>query len=85
MDVQFKRDESLSIVRTHAFLTSPGTVHTLTDSCSPGYSYSLGWMDSLRGSYSPYIVNSFGWINFLRQKYIFQIIFINYNFVCKDF
>ena len=34
-DVQFKRDESLSIVRTHAILTTPGTVYTSLGSCSP--------------------------------------------------
>ena len=39
MDVQFKRDKSLSIERAHAFLTTPGTVFTWTGSCSPGYSY----------------------------------------------
>ena len=40
-DVQFKRDESLSIVRTHAILTTPGTVYILLGSCSP-------WMNSSR-------------------------------------
>ena len=40
-DVQFKRDESLSIVRTHAILTTPGIVYTLLGSCS-------SWMYSLR-------------------------------------
>ena len=84
MDVQFKRDKSLSIVRTHAILTTPGTVYTSLGSCSP-------WMYSLR-EIKVYLLKELMLFGLLQvqflpgQVHVLQVIvIIDYNFVCMDY